>query len=83
MRFAAMDRYVVVLVLTVILCASTVLAQPNDREVLRDRIDWLLSTHEATVDGAPIAAVALIDELYHRRDYKPAWSDPQNNPIAW
>jgi murein L,D-transpeptidase YcbB/YkuD len=71
-----MDRYVVLLVLTVVLCASTVHAQPNDRDVLRDRIDWLLSTHEATVEGAPIAAAALIDALYHRRNHEPAWNDP-------
>ncbi len=48
----------------------------NDRDVLRDRIDMLLSTQEATVDGSPIAAVAFIDKLYARRDYEPAWSDP-------
>ncbi len=51
-------------------------AQAGDREVLRDRIDMLISTQEATVEGAPIAAIALIDELYNRREYKFAWSDP-------
>jgi len=51
-------------------------AQAGDRDVLRDRIDMLVSTHEATVEGAPIAAVALIDELYARRSYEPAWTDP-------
>jgi murein L,D-transpeptidase YcbB/YkuD len=51
-------------------------AQHRDQDALRDRIDWLLSTHEATVEGAPIAAAALIDELYHRRNYEPAWNDP-------
>jgi murein L,D-transpeptidase YcbB/YkuD len=51
-------------------------AQSDDRDVLRDRIDMLLSTHEATVDGAPIAALDLIDALYALRDYEPAWSDP-------
>jgi len=49
--------------------------QTNDRDVLRDRIDMLLSTHEATVDGAPIAAVKLVDALYSLRDYQPAWTD--------
>ena len=28
-------------------------AQSNDRDVLRDRIDMLISTHEATVEGEP------------------------------
>jgi murein L,D-transpeptidase YcbB/YkuD len=51
------------------------LAQTNEREIMRDRIDILLSTHEATVEDAPIAAVALIDALYSRRDYRPAWTD--------
>jgi murein L,D-transpeptidase YcbB/YkuD len=36
----------------------------------------LLSTHEATVEGTPIAAVQLIDALYAMRDYRPAWDDP-------
>jgi murein L,D-transpeptidase YcbB/YkuD len=59
-----------------ILASSVVFAQSTDREVLRDRIDMLLTTHEATVDGAPIAAVDLIDALYARREYAPAWTDP-------
>jgi len=50
--------------------------QTTDRDVLRNRIDMLVSTQEATVEGAPIAAVAVIDELYARRDYKAAWTDP-------
>jgi murein L,D-transpeptidase YcbB/YkuD len=55
----------------------TVHGQSSDREVLRDRIDMLVTTHEATIEGAPIAAVDLIDELYALRDYRPAWSDPK------
>jgi len=50
--------------------------QTTDRDVLRDRIDMLVSTQEATVEGVPIAATALIAELYARRNYQPAWSDP-------
>ena len=50
--------------------------QTTDRDVLRDRIDMLVSTQEATIEEAPIAAIALIDEIYARRSYKPAWSDP-------
>ncbi len=50
--------------------------QSSDRDVLRDRIDMLLTTQEATVDGAPIAALDLIDALYSRREYRPAWDDP-------
>jgi len=51
--------------------------QTNDRDVLRDRIDMLLSTQEATVADAPIAAVALVDAIYSRRNYTPAWTDPE------
>ncbi len=51
--------------------------QTSDRDVLRDRIDMLLSTHEATVEDTPIAAVQLIDALYAMRDYRPAWNDPE------
>ena len=36
----------------------------------------LISTQDATVEGVPIAAVALIDELYSRRNFEPAWTDP-------
>jgi murein L,D-transpeptidase YcbB/YkuD len=50
--------------------------QTSDHDALRDRIDMLVSTHEATVEGAPIAAVDLIDALYAMRDYRPAWNDP-------
>jgi murein L,D-transpeptidase YcbB/YkuD len=58
------------------MASSAVFAQGNDHEALRDRIDMLLTTHEATVDGARIAAVELIDALYARREYAPAWTDP-------
>jgi len=64
------------LVVAITLATLPVVAQSNDRDVLRDRIDMLLSTQEATVEGAPIGATALIYELYARRNYEPAWSDP-------
>jgi murein L,D-transpeptidase YcbB/YkuD len=53
-----------------------VFAQSNERDVLRDRIEWLSSTSDPTIDGAPIAAVLLITKLYERRGYEPAWTDP-------
>ena len=56
--------------------SSSVFAQSNDREMLRDRIGWLSSTSNPTVDGAPVAAVPLITKLYERRGYEPAWTDP-------
>lgn len=52
-------------------------AQLNDRDVLRDRIDMLSTTPGATVEGAPIAALPLIDGVYSLRDYRPAWTDSQ------
>ncbi len=60
----------------VMLASPYVFAQTNDRDVLRDRIDMLVTTQEATVEGVPMAANALVAELYARRDYEPAWSDP-------
>jgi len=63
------------LVVAITLATLPVVAQPNDRDVLLDRIDMLLSTHEATVEDAPIAAVELVDGLYSLRDYRPAWTD--------
>jgi murein L,D-transpeptidase YcbB/YkuD len=56
--------------------AGSASAQANDRDVLRDRIDMLISTQEATVEDTPIAAIALIDAIYSRRNYEAAWSDP-------
>jgi len=67
----------IALFVALILASSVVFAQSADRDALRDRIDMLLSTHEATVDSAPIAALKLIDALYARRDYAAAWSDPK------
>ena len=61
---------------TLLAISASVHAQSSDRDVLRDRIDMLISTHDATVEGAPIAALALIDELYARRNYEPGWTDP-------
>ncbi len=71
MSFIAVAFAVIGIIIPVV-----VSAQLNDRDVLRDRIDMLVSTQEATVEGAPIAAIALLDELYARRNYQPAWTDP-------
>ena len=60
----------------VIAVSVSVFAQSNERDILRDRIEWLSSASEPTVDGAPIAAVLLITNLYERRRYEPAWTDP-------
>ncbi len=76
MKFFSFVRAFVAFLMIVTTFAPSVFAQADDRDVLRDRIDMLLSTQEATVDGAPIAAVALIDKLYARRNYEPAWTDP-------
>jgi len=64
-------------VLVVIMGTSvSVFSQAIDRDVLRDRIAWVSSTPNPTVDGAPIAATKLIPALYQRRDFEPAWTDP-------
>jgi len=77
LKFFSFVRAFVAFLMIVTTFAPSVFAQADDRDVLRDRIDMLLSTQEATVDGAPIAAVALIDALYARRNYEPAWTDPE------
>ena len=58
----------------VLMGALPAAAREGDREVLRDRIEWLSSTPDPTIEGAPIAAVRLITELYKGRDYEPAWT---------
>jgi murein L,D-transpeptidase YcbB/YkuD len=55
--------------------AMPVAGQAEPRDALRDRIDLLVTSHETTIDGSPIAAVILIDALYSMRDYEPAWHD--------
>jgi murein L,D-transpeptidase YcbB/YkuD len=70
------NRSGVVLLVVVIATAGSVFAQSNDQDVLRERIEWLSSTPNPSVDGAPIAAVLGIAKLYERRGYEPAWTDP-------
>jgi murein L,D-transpeptidase YcbB/YkuD len=67
---------IVAIVVIAVASPNNLFGQTIDRDVLRDRIDMLLSTQEATVDGAPIAALDLIDALYSRREYRPVWNDP-------
>ncbi len=69
-------RSVTPCLMAVMVISMPVFARSNDRDVLRDRIEWLSSASEPTVDGAPIAAVLLITRLYERRGYEPAWTDP-------
>ena len=70
------NRSIVVSLIVVIATAGSLIAQSNDRDVLRERIEWLSSTPNPSVDGAPIAAVVGITKLYERRGYEPAWTDP-------
>ena len=69
-------RSVTPCLVAVMVLSMPVFAQSNERDILRDRIEWLSSTSDPTVDGAPIAAVLLITRLYERRGYDPAWTDP-------
>jgi hypothetical protein len=70
------NRSSVVFLVVVIATAGSVFAQSSDQDVLRERIEWLSSTPNPSIDGAPIAAVLGIAELYERRGYEPAWTDP-------
>ncbi len=69
-------RSVTPCLVAVMVLSMPVFAQPNERDILRDRIEWLSSTSDPTIDGAPIAAVLLITRLYELRGYEPAWTDP-------
>jgi murein L,D-transpeptidase YcbB/YkuD len=71
-----LNRSITAFLVGVIAVAGSVFSQPSDRDVLRERIEWLSSTPNPSVDGAPIAAVLLITKLYERRGYEPAWTDP-------
>jgi murein L,D-transpeptidase YcbB/YkuD len=71
--------FVVSAVVAVVVIANPALvsSQTSDRDVLRDRIDMLSITPGATIEGAPIAAATLGEALYARRDFEPAWTDPE------
>ncbi len=77
MKYPRFSSRIIATVLFLIVGTSAFsFSQPNDRDVLRERIEWLSSTPNPAVDGAPIAAVLLITKLYERRGYEPAWTDP-------
>lgn len=59
----------------VLVAAAAATGVADDREVLRTQIDMLLTSQATTIEGAPIAAVTLIDSLYSTRDYSPAWDE--------
>ncbi len=65
---------VVVVAVIFTLSPQILWAQTTDRDALRQRVEWLKSTPNATIDGAPIAARSLIPALYERRGYEPAWT---------
>ena len=54
-----------------------VLADENVSQAIRERIEQLRETGQVTIDGAPLAAVSLIPEIYERRGFQPAWTRPR------
>jgi murein L,D-transpeptidase YcbB/YkuD len=44
---------------------------------LRERIELLKASEAPQIDGSPIAATRGIVELYERRRYAPAWTEPE------
>ena len=75
-RHHRIQRVHLILLAGVIAVAAPVTAQPSDQQVLQNRIMLLPSTRQPTVEGAPIAAVRGITELYEQRNWEPAWTDP-------
>jgi murein L,D-transpeptidase YcbB/YkuD len=71
-----LNRSIARLVVAVVVSSVSVAAWSNDRDLLRNRIEELSASSNPAVDGAPIAALALISKLYERRNYEPAWTDP-------
>ena len=57
--------------------STTVSAQSNKRDALRNRVKELSSIPNPVVDGAPIAAAPLVSTLCERRGYEPAWTNPE------
>ena len=73
---AGVVRRAVLALAILISCGIAAAADPAS-EPLRARIEQLRAGREVAVDGARIAARRLIPEFYERRDYRPAWTRPE------
>jgi murein L,D-transpeptidase YcbB/YkuD len=51
-------------------------AQPPEdiREVIRQRIEWLLFDPEQTIAGVPLLVGEIIAEIYAENEYRPLWA---------
>jgi murein L,D-transpeptidase YcbB/YkuD len=56
---------------------SAVLADVSVGQAIGERIEQLRETGQVSIDGALLAAVRLIPEIYERRGFEPAWTRPQ------
>ena len=64
--------------LVLITCINNaVLADDSVSQAIRERIEQLRETGQVSIDGALLAAVSLISEIYERRGFEPAWTRPQ------
>ena len=64
--------------------ASSAISAEDDGldELLRQRLEAMRATGSAQIDGASIAAVEFIPELYENRQFGPAWTDQANVDAA-
>ncbi len=66
---------ILILAVCAVLLPAIVSAQAGESTALRSQIDQLAASQSPTVHGAPIAAAELIQQIYERRNYVPAWTD--------
>ncbi len=52
------------------------------QQLLKDRIEGMRASGAAQVDGAVIAAVDFLPELYEKRQFRPAWTNRANVEAA-
>ncbi len=76
-RLDHFNRVHVIIAMAVICFAISSTSHADERNVLREHIEALSSTQHPAVDGAPIIAVRGITALYQRRDWQPAWTNPE------
>ena len=78
-----MNRYLVRIFLIgcvqIILSTGIALATHHEIvEIIRSKTEQITSTGSLQIEGAHIASVTVLPELYEKNDFQPLWTNPRN-----
>ena len=78
-----MNRYLVRIVLIgcILFFLSMGVAPAVDQnvvEIIRSKTEQIKATGSIQIEGAQIASVTVLPELYEKNGFQPLWTDPQN-----